>query len=92
MSTIQLPRLVGSRQAAGSLLDARGGRFQGASVVVDCSQLRVGTASFADALVLDVVVDGGANELTLLNPPSAFAFLVSQAAVARGVKDRVHGV
>ena len=86
---IQLPRLVGSRQAAGNLLSAQDHVFRDAVVVVDCSELRTGTASFADALVAGILVEGEAKELQLRDAPPAFATLVRGAAERRNVGSQV---
>ena len=80
---------MGSRQAAGRLLAAPGQQFRGAVVTVDASELRTGTPSFADAMVLGILVEGGAKELRLRNAPADFAQLVMEAAGRRLVADRV---
>lgn len=71
MTALTLPRLVGSRKAARKIVDDAG-EFAGRSVVLDCRNLKSAPPSFADEIVIAVLVDGRASSLELLGASHEF--------------------
>lgn len=90
-TTLELPSLTGSRRRARYLVDQAGDdhSLRGASVILDCRQLVAGTESFVDELIKIVLVDRGAEHLTVDNADGDFAGWVCAAARDHGVSDRV---
>jgi hypothetical protein len=88
---LRLPRLVGTREAAVDLLDAQdvARDLRTADVVVFCDDLATGSASFADELVRQVLVERHGVHLVLVGAPQLFWMRVSESAERRGVADRV---
>lgn len=86
---IVLPRLVGTRLFADELVDGLPGPLEGSVVEVDCAELRTGTGSFADQLVLRVLDFGKASSLQLIDAPDDFGRLVQKAAANHDVQNRV---
>ena len=87
-----LPRLAGTRDLVSQLLaDQRvPADLHGATVVVLARELASASASFADALVREVVEVRGARELALVGAPDHFVQQVDGAASRRGVAGSVH--
>jgi hypothetical protein len=59
------------------------------SVVVDCSGLVVGTPSFVDEIVKEVLLVRQADRLEFTGSSARVATLAERAAANRGVADRV---
>ncbi len=89
MIMIDLPRLVGSREAAKRLIEASGESIRGERVVVNGRELRSATTSFVNELVKVVLRDEQASELVVLGGSPEFLTQVHAAARAQDVDDRV---
>lgn len=86
--TIVLPRVVGTRMSARSFLERLPVDLAGEDVVLDCSGLLDGTASFADEVVKVVLRDRGARALVVDGAGDDFAADLLQAARDHGVENR----
>jgi hypothetical protein len=89
MTEIALPRLVGSRLAAQSLVAALGADVHGGTVVINCRNLRSATPSFVDELVTSVLLEGEAAEMIVMGADETFLGYVTESAKAHGVVDRI---
>lgn len=89
MLTIELPSMVAGRAMADALVDRLAGDLAGAHVLLDCRHLLSGSPSFAARLVARLLVGGGAAELLVEAPTTAFARSLADAAQRQGVADRL---
>ncbi len=91
MVELVLPRLVGTREAVGDLLNEQAvpSRLEGKDLVLLCRDLAAGSTSFADELVLQILVRRRALRLVLVAAPSSFVTRTRDAARRRGVQDQV---
>lgn len=91
MLELELPRLVGTRDAVSDLLAEQGlpSNLAGQDVVVLGRALASGSSSFADQLVHEVLEVRGANRLILVGSPSLFKTRVREAAERRCVDTRL---
>ena len=85
---LYLPMFVAGRDFADHVADQLGDR-PGQSVVVDATELRSGTSSFAAQLVQRILVDGKAGALSVVGAPDEFARYLHDAARRDGVADRL---
>jgi hypothetical protein len=88
---LQLPALVGTREAADDLLHECevAPDLRGETVVLLCRDLLSGSPSFADQLVKRLLVEAGAEELILVAARARFVELVKASAARRRVLARV---
>lgn len=89
MIVIDLPRLVGSRESANSLVARTGAQLKGERVVVNCRELRSATGSFVDQLVKVVFEEHQAAEMVVLAASPEFLEQVHRAATAHGVDELI---
>lgn len=89
---VVLPRLVGGRDRATQYLDEHRTDLKEADVVVNCRNLRSGSASFADQLVLETLVEAQSAALILVGAPPLFVEHITESATRHGVADRVRTV
>ena len=89
MLTIELPSMVAGRAMADALVDRLAGDLAGARVLLDCRHLLSGSPSFAARLVARLLVGGGAAELRVEAPTTAFARSLADAAQRQGVGERL---
>lgn len=89
MLRIQTPDHAGSREQAQTLVRALATDLRGQRVLVDCSNLLVGTPSFLDEIVKQVLEQGGAEALEVSGAPERARELLERAAENRGVRDRL---
>lgn len=92
MTTIRLPGLVsvvGGRRRATQLLAKAKQPIEGACVWVDCRRLESGSPSFAEQLVLDVLVEGAARQLVIWGARDEFKGFVKKYAANEHVLDDV---
>lgn len=82
---VVLPRLAGSRSAARALVDEADGPLEDAVVTLDCKQLRSAPPSYADEIVLVVLVEGGARTLALRYASAEFEGYIRESAQRRGI-------
>lgn len=85
---VSLPRLVGTREAADAYVDALPWPLP-TRVDVLCGQLRAGTSSFADQLIVRLIVDGPVTELNFIDGPEEFLAHVTESARKRHVESNV---
>lgn len=86
---LEPPRHAGSRDHARSLLAGLPSRMTGTSVVLDCRELIVGTPSFLDEVVKELLVVREADQLEIVGGTARVATLTERAATNRGVAERV---
>lgn len=79
----------GSRDHARELVADLPSHMAGTSVVLDCSGLVVGTPSFVDEIVKEVLLLRNADRLELTGSSARIATLAERAAANRGVADRL---
>jgi hypothetical protein len=79
----------GSREHARDLVAELPSDMVGASVVLDCTGLVVGTPSFLDEIVKEVLVVRRADRLEVVGGSVRILALAEQAAANRGVADRL---
>lgn len=79
----------GSRDHACDLLADLPSQMAGVSVVLDCTSLIVGTPSFLDEIVKEVLVVRRADRLEVIGGSARIAALIERAATNRGVADRL---
>lgn len=80
---------AGSREHARRLVADLPAEMEGASVVLDCNVLVVGTPSFLDEIVKEILVMRRADHLEVVGSTSRVAALARRAAVNRNVADRL---
>lgn len=79
----------GSRDHARDLVAGLPSGMSGMSVILDCSDLVVGTPSFVDEIVKEVLLLRQADGLELTGSSARIATLAQRAAANRGVADRL---
>lgn len=91
MYELRLPRLVGTREAVVDLLDEQHvpRALDAADVVVFCDDLATGSASFADELVRQVLIERDGGGLVLVGAPQSFWARILESARRRDVVGRV---
>lgn len=85
MSEVTLPRLVGSRNAARTLLSSLESSLVDASVVLDCRRLRSAPPSFADELVKILFDEHKLSALVLKDASEEFVRYVRASLDARDI-------
>lgn len=80
-----MPQLSGGRRRAQSLVEPQARNLRDAVVLLDCRQLVAGTSSFADELVLQVLVNAGARKLVVQHASGDFVEYLATAARDHGV-------
>lgn len=80
---------AGSRDHARELVATLPAQLAGTSVVLDCTGLAVGTPSFLDEIVKEVLVVRQADRLEVVGGSPRIATLSQKAAANRGVADRL---
>lgn len=86
--SIVLPDVVGTRPAARVFLSQVPAQLAGRTVVLDCTWLVDGTASFADEVVKVILADRQADLLVAVEPTDDFAADLQTAASVHGVANR----
>jgi hypothetical protein len=89
MLRIETPEHAGSREQAIALTQHLPGKLVGESVALDCSRMLVGTPSFLDEVVKQVLELRAARELEIFDAPARPRDLLERAAENRGVRDRL---
>ncbi len=92
MLRLQTPDHAGSRDQAIELVGSLESDLSGQTVLVDCSRLLVGTPSFLDEIVKQVLEMRNAEALEVSGAPPRARDLLERSAVNRGVSDRVQVV
>jgi hypothetical protein len=89
MDRIEAPAHAGARDQARDLVDALDPDLTGRHVVLDCSHLLVGTPSFLDEVVKQVLLRRNADALSVLAASSRVHDLLERSAENRGLRDRL---
>lgn len=88
-SQIQTPEHAGARDQAQELARALGDRLAGHEVVLDCSRMLVGTPSYLDEIVKQILVERQADALTVVGASDRIQELIARAATNRGLRPRL---
>lgn len=86
---IVTPEHAGARDQARSLAAALGPDLVDEDVILDCTNLLVGTPSFLDEIVKQILVQRGARTLSVVMPSDRVHLLLERAAENRGARDRL---
>lgn len=89
MVTITLPRLIGARPAVGPFMVGVPGALEHEDVELDCRKVLIGTPSFADEVVAQVLVARRAERLLVVGAHGEFAVWLAESATEQGVQDRL---
>jgi len=89
MLTIKTPDHAGSRDQVRDLVSTLADDLSGQSVLVDCSGLLVGTPSFMDEIVKQILQQRHAETLEISGGPPRARELLERSAENRGVRNRV---
>lgn len=89
MKELTVPDHAGSRPQAQRLVELLPDDLTGQTVVLDCSHVVVGTPSFFDEIVKQVLVLRTASELEIAEASPRSSQLLERAAENRGVGDRL---
>lgn len=89
VARIQAPAHSGARDRARELADELNADLTDQDVVLDCTHLLVGTPSFLDEIVKQVLVRRNAKALYVHAAPSRAHDLLERAAENRGLRDRL---
>lgn len=92
MLRIETPEHAGSREQARSLIQPVGSELSGKTVSLDCSKMIIGTPSFLDELVKQILELGEADWLEVNDAPERARELLERAAENRGVGERLRVV
>lgn len=83
MNEMTLPRLAGSRKTARRIVESFDGPLAGSLVVLNCRELQSAPQSFADEIVVAILVEGHATALTLKDASQEFIDYVRTSAERR---------
>jgi hypothetical protein len=86
---IQAPSHAGARDQARELADVLGTDLAGQDVILDCTDLLVGTPSFLDEVVKQVLVVRNAKALSVQMASARVHELLERSADNRGLSDRL---
>lgn len=86
---IEAPEHAGLRDQAQALTDRLGSDLQDAVVTLDCARLLLGTPSFLDEIVKQVLVERRAQSLCVQGASERVQHLLERAAANRGVPNRL---
>jgi len=89
MIRAETPDHAGSRDQAQTLAATFPEDLDGETVLLDCSELVVGTPSFLDEMVKQVLVLRRADALEISGAPDRARDLLERAAENRSVRDRL---
>lgn len=86
---IRTPPHAGARGQARELADVLGPDLAGQDVVLDCTDLLVGTPSFLDEVVKQILVVRNARTLSVQMASARVHELLERSAENRGLRDRL---
>jgi len=86
---ISTPAHAGAREQARELVAALPHDLDGQDVVLDCTDLLVGTPSFFDEIVKQVLVEHGAGALSVQMAPPRAQHHLARSAENRGLRSRL---
>lgn len=86
---IRTPPHAGARDQARELLGSLPSDLGDQDVVLDCADVLVGTPSFMDEIVKEVLVVRGARSLSVQMAPARVQHLLERSAENRGLRSRL---
>jgi hypothetical protein len=86
---IETPEHAGARDQARELADPLGPALSGNDVLLDCARLLVGTPSFLDEILKQILVERGADSLKVHGASERVQQLLERSAANRDVRDRL---
>lgn len=86
---IETPEHAGARDQAIELAERLGSDLAGNDVVLDCARLLVGTPSFLDEVLKQVLVERGADSMKVHDASERVQQLLERSAANRDVRDRL---
>jgi hypothetical protein len=89
MIRVETPDHAGSREQARMLAATLPGDLGGRTVLLDCSELVIGTPSFLDEVVKQILVLRHADALEVSDAPDRARDLLERAASNRSVRERL---
>ena len=89
MIRLETPGHAGSRDQAKALAAALPTSLEGQAVLLDCSQLVIGTPSFLDEMIKEILVLRHADVLEVIGGPARARDLLERAADNRSVRERL---
>lgn len=92
MIRLATPDHAGSRDQARTLAAALPADLEGETVLLDCSELVIGTPSFLDEVLKQILVLRHAAVLEISGAPDRARDLLERAAENRSVRQRLHMV
>ena len=92
MVQLATPDHAGSRDQVDEMIRSLATDLRGVHVELDCSNLLVGTPSFFDEIVKQILVERHADTLDAIAAPERVRQLLERAADNRGVRGRLRVV
>ncbi len=92
MFRLEAPDHAGLRPQASELASQLPDDLTGQAVALDCSNLVVGSPSFFDEIVKQILVERHAATLDVVHASSRAQEHLERSATNRGVRARLHGV
>jgi hypothetical protein len=89
MTTLEIPRMSGTRQRAEIVASALSDDLSSTKIEIDADLVASASQSFADELCKQILVDRSALSLTVHNASPWFANYLSTSARLRSVTDRL---
>jgi hypothetical protein len=89
LARIETPAHAGARDQARELADVLASDLSDRDIVLDCSNLLVGTPSFLDEIVKQVLVSRRARSLSVVAASARAHDLLERSAENRGLADRL---
>lgn len=86
---IETPEHAGARDQARALVEPLGNDLAGDEIVLDCARLLVGTPSFLDELLKQVLVQRAAASLSVIDASDRVRELLKRSASNRNVAGRL---
>lgn len=86
---VQSPAHAGARDQVAALVEVLGEDLSGHEVELDCSELVVGTPSFLDEFVKQVLVERSADALRVRGASGRVGELLKRSAENRGMAQRL---
>lgn len=90
MIRVETPDHAGSREQAKVLTGTLPTDLQGETVLLDCSRLVIGTPSFLDEIIRQILVLRRAAALEVADASDRARDLLERAATNRDVRERIH--
>jgi hypothetical protein len=89
LARIETPAHAGARDQASALVARLPSDLSGIDVEVDCSSMLVGTPSFLDEIVKQILVGRNAQSMSVVAASARAHHLLERSAANRGLSDRL---